>query len=155
MHSSTKDRFIWDNLLTRNPTILNIICWNDGLIWCSNYYLDTWWIKQWDMTVAWLFGFRKFQTVLPNWRKARHFTLRCLFIQSFQTFLDVKIDIKQVDLTSCQAHWVLQKIHLGGARDEHFSCFHSSCQLGLSTYALQVFQSIFTHAQVNIKYFLT
>ena len=96
--------------LTLNPTILNIICWNDGLIWCSNYYLDTWWIKQWDMTVAWLFGFRKFQTVLPNWRKGRHFTLRCLFIQSFQTFLDVKIDTNQVNLTHCRSLSLIKNV---------------------------------------------
>ena len=54
-----------------------------------------------------------------------------IFIKNIKTFLEVKIDINQVNLTPCQAHWVLWKMPLGGAKDEHFSCFHSSCQLGL------------------------
>ena len=53
-------------------------------------------------------------------------------IKKLQTFLKVKIDNNWVNLTSCQAHWVLWKMPLGGAKAEHFSCFHSSCQLGLS-----------------------
>ena len=28
-------------------------------------------------------------------------------IKNFQTFLEVKIDINRVNLTPCQAHWVL------------------------------------------------
>ena len=46
-----------------------------------------------------------------------------IFVKKFQTFLEVKIDINWVNLTLCQAHWVLLKISLGGARDEYFSCF--------------------------------
>ena len=37
-----------------------------------------------------------------------------ILIKNFQTFLEVKIDINWINLTSCQAHWVLYKIHLGG-----------------------------------------
>ena len=58
---------------------------------------------------------------------------RWIFIKTFQTFLEVKIDINQVNLTSCQAHWASWKMALGGSKDEHFSCFHSSCQLGLNS----------------------
>ena len=52
----------------------------------------------------------------------RHFWIgfcQLIFIKNFQTFLEVKIDINRVNLL------------LGGAKDEHFSCFLSSCQLGL------------------------
>ena len=52
-------------------------------------------------------------------------------IKNFQTFLEVKIDINRVNLTPCQAHWVLSNLLLGCAKDEHFSCFLSSCQLWL------------------------
>ena len=55
-----------------------------------------------------------------------------IFIKNFQTFLEVKIDVNRVNLTPCWAHWVLSKMPLGGAKDEHVSCFHSSCQWGLS-----------------------
>ena len=54
-----------------------------------------------------------------------------IFIKNFQTFLEVKIDINPVYLTPFWAHWVLRKMHLGGAKDQHFSYFHSSCQWGL------------------------
>ena len=52
-------------------------------------------------------------------------------IKNFQTFLEVKIDINGVNLTPCQAHWVLLKVLLRGAKDKHFFCFLSSCQSGL------------------------
>ena len=39
-------------------------------------------------------------------------------------FLEVKIDINWVNLTPCQAHWVLQNLLLGVAKDEHFSSFN-------------------------------
>ena len=55
-----------------------------------------------------------------------------IFIKNFQTFLEAKIEINWDNLTPCQAHWVLLNLLLGGAKDEHFSYFHSSCQLGLS-----------------------
>ena len=48
-------------------------------------------------------------------------------ILNFQTVLEVKIDINRVNLTPWQ----------GGAKNEHFSCFHSLCQLGLSWLWLQ------------------
>ena len=54
----------------------------------------------------------------------------------------MKIDINRVDLTPCQVHKGLQNMLLGGAEDEHLSCFYSSCQLGLSNlYFMFVFQS--------------
>jgi len=40
-------------------------------------------------------------------------------------------------------------MHLGGATDEHFSCFHSSCQLGLGFVPV----GGNTAATVNPKYF--
>ena len=76
----------------------------------------------------------------PNWHEQGTFTplvilgldLVCwISIKNFQSFLEVKIDINWVNLTPCQAHWVLQNLLLGVAKDEHFSCFLSSCQLGL------------------------
>ena len=54
-----------------------------------------------------------------------------IFIKNFQTFLEVKIEINRDNLTPCQAHWVLLNFLLGCPKDEHFSYFHSSCQLGL------------------------
>ena len=48
--------------------------------------------------------------------------------KNFQTFLEIEIDIKWVKLTIYQAHWVLWEMPLGGAKNEHFSCFHSSCR---------------------------
>ena len=57
--------------------------------------------------------------------------LSWIFIKKFQTCLDVKNVINRCNLTSCQAHWVLHKRPLGGAKDEHISCFHGSCQWGL------------------------
>jgi hypothetical protein len=56
------------------------------------------------------------------------------FSKNSQTVLEVKIDIDCINLTPCQAHWVLENMPLGGAKDEHFSCFHSSCQLGLTVW---------------------
>ena len=53
-----------------------------------------------------------------------------IYIKNFQTFLEVKIDINWVNLTPCQAPWVLWNLLLGGAKDEHFFCSLSSCQLG-------------------------
>ena len=60
--------------------------------------------------------------------------LKCLeiFVKNFQTFLEAKIEINRDNLTPCQAHLVLKNLLLGGVKDEHFSYFHSSCQLGLS-----------------------
>ena len=49
----------------------------------------------------------------------------------------MKIDINQVNLTLWQGHWVLYKMTLGGTKDKHFSCFHSSCQLGLTCFLSQ------------------
>ena len=74
----------------------------------------------------------------PNWHEGGHFPTPLLFgsefvsrifFKKFQTFLEVKIDTNRVTLTLCQAHWGL--LPLSGAKDAHFSCFHSSCQLGL------------------------
>ena len=56
------------------------------------------------------------------------------FTKNFLTFLEVKIDIFQVNLKPWQAHLVLKKCLI----NEHFSCFHSSCQLGLSALGLFV-----------------
>ena len=56
--------------------------------------------------------------VNPNWHEGRHFYLIVLFgsyffswifIKNLQTFLEEKIDINRVNLTPCQAHWVLWK----------------------------------------------
>ena len=77
----------------------------------------------------------------PNWHEAGHFPPPCpfwirfcqlKFYKKFPNFLEVKIDVNRVNLTPCWAHWVLLKMPLGGAKDEHVSCFHSSCQWGLS-----------------------
>ena len=54
-----------------------------------------------------------------------------MFLLSTHTFFEVKIDTNWVNSTPCQTYWVL----LTGAKDEHFSCFHSSCQWGLSRQA--------------------
>ena len=51
----------------------------------------------------------------PNWHEGWYFYLLVLsesdfvswiLIKNFRTFLNVKIDIKWVNLTPCQAHWV-------------------------------------------------
>ena len=58
----------------------------------------------------------KLEKVNHNWHEGGHFPTLVLlgsdfvswiFIKNFQTFLEVKIDINQVNLTPCQAHWVL------------------------------------------------
>ena len=46
-----------------------------------------------------------------------------IFIKNFQTFLEVKIDINILPVIE-----LYEKMPLGGAKAEHFSCFHSSCQ---------------------------
>ena len=80
----------------------------------------------------------------PNWHEQGTFTplvilglyLVCwISIKNFQSFLEVKIDINWVNLTPCQAHWVLQNLLLGFPKDERFSYFHSSCQLELTPLA--------------------
>ena len=43
----------------------------------------------------------------PNWREAGHFYPPCNFGIGQLTFLEVKIEINPVNLTPCQAHWVL------------------------------------------------
>ena len=43
-----------------------------------------------------------------------------IFIKNFQTCLEVKIHINQVNLTPYIDHWVLIKVPLGGVKDEHF-----------------------------------
>ena len=77
----------------------------------------------------------------PNWHEGKYFYLlaifgsdfvRLFFIKNFETFLEVKIYINWVNLTPCKAHSVLEKMPLDGTKEEHFSCVHSSCQLGLT-----------------------
>ena len=53
------------------------------------------------------------------------FVIGVYFYQKFPKFLEVKIEINQVNLTSSLS---LMKMPPGGAKDEHFSCFPSSCQ---------------------------
>ena len=92
----------------------------------------------------------------PNWHKAgRIYPLTIfgldfvswIFIKNFQTFLEMKIEINRDNSTPCQAHWVLLNLLLGGAKDEHFSYFHSSCQLGFRSW-------IQTNAQHDLKKFM-
>ena len=73
----------------------------------------------------------------PNWHEAGRIYppyifgldfVSWFFIKHIQTFLEVKIEINGNNLKPCQA---LYNLLLGGANDEHFSYFHSSCQLGL------------------------
>ena len=69
----------------------------------------------------------------PNWHEGLSpFTFWIGFCQlkfclNFPNFLEVKIDINRVNLTQ-HAKLLRQEIPLGGAKDEHFSCFHSSCE---------------------------
>ena len=82
---------------------------------------------------SWLYNTSGFN---PNWHAAGRiyppYNFLIGFYQlNFQTFLEVKIEINRNNLTPCQAHWVLQNLLLCVAKDEHFSYFHSSCQLGL------------------------
>jgi len=101
----------------------------------------------------------------PNWHEQGTFTplvilgldLVCwISIKNFQSFLEVKIDINWVNLTPCQAHWVLQNLLLGVAKDEKFSCFLSSCQLRLMYFQIdfrKVMTSLFTIDQkIHTKY---
>ena len=76
----------------------------------------------------------------PSWHEVGHFYpfvilgldfISRIFIKNFQTFLGVKIYINWANLIPCQAHRVLLKLLQGGAKDDHCSCFLSSCQLGL------------------------
>ena len=74
-----------------------------------------------------------------------------IFIKNFQTFLEVKIEINRNNLTPCQANWVLKNLLLGGAKDEHFSYFHSSCHLGLRSLHLR-WKSCLTNLQSQIYF---
>ena len=65
------------------------------------------------------FRFRLARTTLIGMRKG------------LDTFAEVKIDINLVNFDTLLSSMSLMKILLGGAKDEHFSCFHSSCQLEL------------------------
>ena len=71
----------------------------------------------------------------PNWHEGWYFYILVLFgsyfvscfvFKDFQTLLEVKMYSNRVDLKSCWANWVFKKLNLGGANDEHFSCFQSS-----------------------------
>ena len=75
-----------------------------------------------------------------NWHERGYFYLVVLFgldfvcwifTKSLQTFLEVKIDTLPSSL-------IIFQNHLCGAKDEHFSCFHSSCQLGLKDLRVRV-----------------
>ena len=66
----------------------------------------------------------------PNWHEEGYFPCLVLFGSDLsaeyiskmsEPFLEVKNDINWVNLTSCQAHWVIYKMSLGGAKDEHSS----------------------------------
>ena len=72
---------------------------------------------------------------LCNWHEAGHFPPPVLFESDFVSWIFTKnfqTSINWVNLTARQAHWVLWKMSIGGSKDEHFPCFHSSCQLGLT-----------------------
>ena len=67
-----------------------------------------------------------------NWHEGGCFYLIVLFgsdfvswffIENFEKNLKMKIGINWVNLTLCHTHWVLQKMPLGGAKDEHFFLF--------------------------------
>ena len=68
------------------------------------------------------------------------------YIKNFQTFLEVKIEINLDDLKPCQVQWVLKNLLLGCPKDEHFSYFHSSCQLGLTVI---IWMSHWRHTMVD------
>ena len=67
-----------------------------------------------------------------------HFRIRFCQLIFYQNFLEVKIGINRVILI---AYWVFLKLPLGGAKDEHFSFFQRSCQLGLSLGHLSLYIS--------------
>ena len=74
----------------------------------------------------------------PNWHEGDTF-LSLSFLDQILTaeFLskiltELKKDINRINLIPCWAHLVLQKMPIDGSKDVHFSCFHSSCQWGLS-----------------------
>ena len=78
----------------------------------------------------------------PNWHEGGHFPppvlfgselFSWIFIKNFQTCLEVKIDIKLIES--------YKKMPLSGSKDEHFSYFHRSCQLGLNWDHLSSFLS--------------
>ena len=55
-----------------------------------------------------------------------------LSAENFKKKLEVKIDINQVKyFDTAKLIESYKNMPLGGAKDDHFSCFHSSCQLGL------------------------
>ena len=67
-----------------NPGLLNHKILN------HEFFLNSYWHEGWYFYV--LFG-----SDFVSW----------IFINTFQTFLEVKIDINRVNLTPCQAQWVL------------------------------------------------
>ena len=81
------------------------------------------------------------------------FVIGVYFYQKFPKFLEVKIEINQVNLTSSLS---LMKMPPGGAKDEHFSCFPSSCQWGLSNtrYSTSVvWEKLKTKVSMHLHFF--
>ena len=71
-----------------------ILLWNLEILWQSKYFCSLTLIgmRQSGFTPLIIFGLD-----FVSW----------IFIKNFQTFLEVKIEINQDNLTPCQAHWVL------------------------------------------------
>ena len=63
-------------------------------------------------------------------------------------------------LTSIRLIWLPAKLNLSykkqvpqvGTKDEHFSCFHSSCKWGLSLYRLNMFKLVFVSGSSLIRF---
>ena len=58
----------------------------------------------------------------------------------------------KIDINGVNRHPVseVKKMPLGGAKDEHFSCFHRSCQLGLIKNHLNFVQpKLILHYQIH------
>ena len=73
----------------------------------------------------------------PNWHERWYFYLLVLFESDFVSWIFIKKF--HTCSTSIELIWhptklieSYKKMSLGGAKDEHLSCFHSSCQWGLT-----------------------
>ena len=79
------------------------------------------------------------------------FWIRLYQLNFYQQFATIfwRWKLTSIGLIRVTSSLSLIKMSLGGAKDEYFSCFHSSCQLGLKVAKIQVAFSLLSYLQNN------
>ena len=78
-----------------------------------------------------LVSIRSFSPKIGTPKFYPHFFLGSDFVSWICFKAEVFLEVNRFILTPCPAHWVSWKLSLEGSKDEHFSCFPTSCQTGL------------------------